>query len=57
VLKHLIEGGDLTAWGLANAITRSAEDQADYDDATRLETLGGRMLTLPPAQYRELLAA
>jgi hypothetical protein len=57
VLKHLIEGGDLSMWGLANAVTRTAEDQADYDDATRLETLGGRMLTLPKTEYRQLLAA
>ena len=57
VLKHLIEGGDLSLWGLANAVTRTAEDQPDYDDATRLETLGGRMLTLPHSEYRQLQAA
>jgi hypothetical protein len=57
VLRHLIEGGDLSMWGLANAVTRTAEDQDDYDDATRLETLGGRMLTLPKTEYRQLLAA
>ncbi len=57
VLKHLIEGGDLSMWGLANAITRTAEDQPGYDDATRLETLGGRLLTLPKTEYRILQAA
>lgn len=57
VLKHLIEGGDLSMWGLANAVTRTAEDQPAYDDATRLETLGGRMLTLPKTEYRELMKA
>ena len=57
VLKHLIEGGDLSMWGFVNAVTRTAEDQEDYDDATRLETLGGRMLVLPKADYRQLLAA
>ena len=57
VLKHLIEGGDLSAWGLQNAVTRAATDQVDYDEATRLETLGGRMLTLPPADYRRILEA
>ena len=57
VLRHLIEGGDLSLWGLANALTRTAEDQEGYDDATRLETLGGRMLTLPKTEYRQLLAA
>jgi len=57
VLKHLIEGGDLSMWGLANAVTRTAEDQDGYDDATRLETLGGRLLTLPKTEHRQLLAA
>ena len=57
VLKHLIAGGDLSMWGLANAVTRAAEDQEHYDDATRLETLGGRMLTLPKTEYRQLQAA
>jgi hypothetical protein len=57
VLKHLIEGGDLSLWGLQNAVTRAAADQEDYDDATRLETLGGRMLTLPKADYTRILQA
>lgn len=57
VLKHLIEGGDLSMWGLQNAVTRAAADQADYDDATKLETLGGRMLTLPKAEYSRLAEA
>jgi len=46
VLKHLIEGGDLTMWGLQNAVTRAAEDQDNYDDACKLEVIGGRMLAL-----------
>ena len=28
VLAHLIRGGDLSAWGLANTVTRTAEDVA-----------------------------
>lgn len=48
VLAHLIKGADLSLWGLANAVTRAAEDQADYDEATRLETVGGRMVASGP---------
>lgn len=44
VLRHLITGGDLSQWGLINAVTRTAQDAADYDRATELETLGGKML-------------
>jgi hypothetical protein len=44
VLTHLIEGGDLTLWGLANAVTRASQDVGDYDLATDLERLGGRII-------------
>lgn len=44
VLTHLIEGGDLTKWGLVNAVTRTAEDFADYETSTSLERAGGTLL-------------
>ena len=57
ILTHLIKGGDLTMWGLQNAITRAAEDEQDYDEATRLETVGGDMLTLSKTDYKVLAEA
>lgn len=57
VQKHLIEGGDLTRYGLLNAVTRSAQDQANYDDATDLERLGGKIIELQPNEWRELSRA
>lgn len=57
ILRHLIEGGDLSRWGLANAITRAAHDPASYDRATELETLGGQIIDLAPAQWREIAKA
>lgn len=57
ILSHLIQGGDLTMWGLQNAVTRSAEDEPDYDEATRLETIGGDMLMLPAPAIKELAIA
>lgn len=51
VLQHLIKGGDLTHWGLVNAITRTAQDADDYDRATDLERLGGEVLELPKASW------
>lgn len=46
VLTHWFEGGDgMTRFGLANAITRVAQDASDYDRATELETVGGDFLT------------
>lgn len=57
VLRHLIEGGDLTRYGLHNAVTRTAQDVESYDRATELETLGGNILTLKPTEWRTLAAA
>lgn len=57
VLRHLIQGGDLSQFGLMNAVTRTAEDQEDYDEATRLENLGGKIIELAPSEWRELQAA
>lgn len=57
VLTHLIKGGDLSRYGLINAITRTAEDQADYDDATDLERLGGTIVELGKNEWREIANA
>lgn len=57
VLRALIEGGDLTGYGLVNAVTRHAQDADDYDRATELESLGGRLAELPQAEWRQIVAA
>lgn len=56
VLRHLITGGDLTAYGLSNAITRSSQDVSDYERATELERLGSEVITLPKRDW-EVMAA
>lgn len=57
VLAHLIEGRDLSAYGLMNAITRASQDVADYDRATELETAGFGIIELPRHQWETLAAA
>jgi hypothetical protein len=57
VLQHLASGGDLTRWGLVNAVTRTAEDQTTYEQATVLERLGGEILTADGKTWKELAAA
>lgn len=57
VLRRLIEGADLSRWGLANAITAQAGAIADYDRATELETIGGNLVTLPPSEWETLAEA
>jgi hypothetical protein len=57
VLRHLIEGGSLTQYGLHAAVTRAAQDSADYDRATELEYLGGRIIDLPQTEWAVLADA
>jgi hypothetical protein len=52
ILKHLIQGGDLSRYGLVNAVTRAAEDAGSYDRATELETIGGNLIELPERDWR-----
>ena len=57
VLRNLIEGADLSLWGLTNAITATAQTAATYDRSTELEAIGGRFFALPPAEVQELVRA
>ena len=41
VLRHLIIGGDLSGYGLVNAVTHFSQDVEDYDRAPDFEALGG----------------
>ncbi len=54
ILGHLIEGGDLSLYGLANAVTRHAQDVASYDRSTELETAGYQIITMAPALWRQM---
>lgn len=57
VLRHLIDGGDTSRYGFLNAVTRTAQDVESYDRSHELETLGGEILTMPKAAWRELALA
>lgn len=46
VLTHLINGGDLTSWGMLNAVTRAAQDVESFDRSIELETLASQLLTM-----------
>lgn len=55
ILRHLIEGADLTRYGLMNAITRQSQDEEDYETATKMEADGGALIELPQTQWREIV--
>lgn len=46
VLAHLAAGGDLTQWGLANAVTATAKGAESWDRLAELEQLGGEIASL-----------
>ena len=54
VLRSLVEGGEVTGYGLVNAVTRYAQQAEDYDRATELEGLGGRLIELPAREWKVL---
>ena len=51
VLSHLIKGGNLSKWGLAEAVTRYSQDVESYDRATELEAAGGRVIELSAKDF------
>lgn len=57
VLRHLIEGGDLSRYGLMNAVTRTAGDVDSYDRATELESAGFRLVEMPRQDWEVISAA
>jgi hypothetical protein len=54
ILGHLIEGGDLSLYGLGNAVTRHAHDVDSYDRSTELEATGYKIITINPAIWRRI---
>ena len=54
ILNYLISGGDLSLYGLSNAITRASQDVDSYDRATALEGIGWQVATMELAQWKEI---
>lgn len=57
ILRALIEGGDLTAWGMLNAITAQAHTVESYDRSVEFERMGGQLLELKPTEWKQVLEA
>ncbi len=54
ILQHLIEGKELSLYGLSNAVTRFSQDVESYDRATELEGIGYKILTMDPRIFRRI---
>ena len=57
VLKELASGGDLSRFGLYNAITAASQGVEDYDRATDLERIGAQVIELPKDQWKRIAQA
>jgi hypothetical protein len=54
ILAHLCAGGDLSRFGVLNAVTRMAQDVESYDRSTDLEKLGGTILDMAAKDWATL---
>ena len=57
VLRHLIEGGELSGYGLVNAVTHYSQEVESYDRATEFESLGGRLIDLSQSEWKGIAEA
>ena len=57
ILKYLIAGGELSCYGLSNAVTRASQDSESYDRATALESIGWKVIMMPAGQWKEINAS
>ena len=56
LLRHFYAEDDFSRWGLANAVTRTAQDVKTYDRASELEELGGRVIHMRPQDWKIVAA-
>jgi len=47
LLNHFSREGDMTQWGLANAVPRTAKDLENPDQMIELEKIGGQVAVMP----------
>ncbi|WP_328595881.1 hypothetical protein [Rugamonas aquatica] len=57
ILRQMVMGGDMSGYGLLNAVTAHAQEVVNYDRATELEQVVGLMLGLNQRQWREIATA
>jgi len=57
ILNFLAQGGDLSQWGLVNAVTRYSQEVESYERATTLEHVGGELLYMPENKWLDIAVA
>jgi len=56
IFTNLMNGDDLSQFGLANAVTAAGNIQNLYEESNKLETIGGDIIDLPRDQWENLAA-
>ena len=54
ILDHLIRDGDLSQFGLGNALTRYSQDVESYETATQLEEIGAEVMAMNEPSWSRL---
>lgn len=54
VLQNLTHRGDMSRFGLANAVTQYSQQTESYDRATELEGIGFEILSIPESHWNQL---
>ncbi len=54
MLRHLIVEGDLSGYGLINAVTYYSQDVEDCDRATEFEAFSDQFIELSPTEWKGL---
>ena len=50
--RYLIHGGNLSLYGLSNAVTRFSQDVSNYDRASELESSGYDVLSMSAKKWK-----
>lgn len=54
ILGRFVQGGDLSQWGVAQAVTNLANDRESYERSTQLEKIGGAIIDLKPGEWKSV---
>lgn len=57
VLSALLREGDMSRYGVMNAVTRFSQDIGDYERATEFERIGGKVLDMSPRDWTKIATA
>lgn len=62
ILQNLLKGDeglptDMSRWGVANAVTRLANNVESFDRSHELMELGGKIIDMPRSEWREIAEA